>query len=252
MRNLYGHHFQLKPGTRVYVPTDHGKARGSEIKRDVEKRWAAPKNFFHLRDGGHVAAVRLHHGAPWVASLDLLRFFDQISRGKIFRSLKRLGFVQADAWEMACDSTVDKAPPTRVFSVPFGFVQSPLIASLVLANSALGRRIERLRRAGVTVTVYMDDITVSGDSEQAVSAAIAQLIEAANLAGFVFNPEKSQPASAVVTGFNIEFGSGAMTITPERMNEFEEAFQEGNEYQQEGIYGYVASVNQGQLARLIP
>ncbi len=252
MRNLYGNHFQLKPGTRVYVPTDSGRARGCEIKRDVEKRWAAPTNFYHLRDGGHVAAVRMHHRAPWVASLDLLRFFDQISRGKIFRSLRRLGFVQAEAWEIACDSTVDKAPPARSFSVPFGFVQSPLIASLVLAYSALGRCIARLRRAGVAVTVYMDDVTVSGDSEQVVRAAIAQLIEAADLAGFAFNPEKTQPASAAVTSFNIEFGSGGMAITPERMDEFEEAFLEGSEYQQEGIYGYVASVNQGQLARLIP
>lgn len=252
MRNLYGHHFQLKPGTRVYVPTNNGRARGSEIKRDVEMRWAAPKNFFHLRDGGHVAAVRMHHSAPWVASLDLLRFFDQISRGKIFRSVKRLGFTQSEAWEIACDSTVDKLPPARSFSVPFGFVQSPLIASLVLAYSALGRCIERLRRAGVAVTVYMDDITVSGDSEAEVSAAIAQLTDAAHLAGFAFNAEKTQPASAAVTSFNIEFGSGAMAIIPERMDKLEEAFLEGNEYQQHGIYGYVASVNQGQLANLVP
>lgn len=104
----------------------------------------------------------------------------------------------------------------------------------------------------MAVTVYMDDITVSGDSEQKVGAAIAQLTEAAGLAGFAFNPEKTQPASAAVTSFHIEFGSGAMAITPERMDEFEEAFLDGNEYQQEGIYGYVASVNQAQVARLVP
>lgn len=252
MRDLYGHHFQLKPGTRVYVPTAKGRSRGCEIKREVEKRWSAPKNFFHLRDGGHVAAVRLHHNAAWVGSLDLLRFFDQISRGKVFRALKRVGFTQTEAWEMACDSTVDKASPARSLSLPFGFVQSPLMASIVLAHSALGRCIERLRRGGLAITVYMDDITVSGDSEMLVQSAIVELTAAAYLAGFSFNPTKTQPASASVICFNIEFGSGAMAIIPERMDKLEEAFLEGNEYQQHGILGYVASVNQRQLGRLIP
>ena len=251
MRNLYGHHFQLKPGTRVYVPTNHGRVRGSEIKSVVEKRWQAPKNYFHLRDGGHVVAVRIHHSAQWVASLDLLRFFDQISRGKIFRSLKRLGFVQSDAWEIACDSTVDKAPPARLFSVPFGFVQSPLIASLVLAHSALGKCIERLRRTGVDITVYMDDITISSNSQAAISSAIDQLIAAAHLAGFDFNPEKMQMTSPSVTSFNIEFGSGSMSITSERMRQFEKSFLDGNEYQKHGILSYISSINHDHVFKLL-
>lgn len=252
MRNLYGHHFLLKPGTRVYVPTDYGRDRGAEIKEEIGSRWKAPANFYHLRDGGHVAAVREHRDASFLASLDLQRFFDQISRSKIFRSLKKLGFSQSEAWGIACDSTVDKRPPARKFSLPFGFVQSPLVASLVLAHSALGKRIERIRRDGVTTTVYMDDITISADSESVVSSAVDEIVVAGELSGFSFNPDKTQPTASAVTSFNIEFGSGAMSIMADRLAELAKAFESGNEAQQMGIYGYVESVNVNQLDALDP
>lgn len=252
MRNLYGHHFQLRPGTRVYVPTDHGRARGIEVKRAIEDSWDAPDNFYHLHDGGHVAAARVHSNAPWVASVDLHRFFDQITRSKVHRSLKRIRFPQAEAWEMACDSTVDKRPPLRRFSVPFGFVQSPLIASLVLSHSALGTAIKRLHRSGVAITVYMDDITVSGDSKSAVQAAFDDLQLAAAAADFAFNPAKTQPPGVKVVNFNIEFGSGNMLIVPERMEEFKDAFKNGSAYQQMGIYSYVWTVDEDQADELDP
>ncbi|HEV2079228.1 MAG TPA: reverse transcriptase domain-containing protein [Allosphingosinicella sp.] len=142
MRNLYMDHFTLKPGTRVYVPTAEGKDRGTEIKKAAESRWHRPSHYFHLRAGGHIAAAREHHAAPWVASLDLQRFFDHISRSRVHRAMKKLGFSKDEAWEIACDSVVDKHPPRRRFSIPFGFVQSPILASVVLSKSALGRRYE--------------------------------------------------------------------------------------------------------------
>src|SRR3546814_1088698 len=83
------------------------------------------------------------------SSLDLRRFFDQIARTKVHRALKVIGLPHTDAWEMACDSTVDKRPPHRAFSLPFGFVQSPIVASVVLAQSALGGAIRRLSRDGM-------------------------------------------------------------------------------------------------------
>lgn len=252
MRNLYGHHFELKPGTRVYVPTHHGRARGAEIKRAVEARWNAPDNFFHLREGGHVAAARVHRNAPWVASVDLHRFYDQITRARVHRSLKRIRFSQADAWEMACDSTVDKQPPFRRFSVPFGFVQSPLIASLVLSHSALGAAIKRIRRMGAAISVYMDDITVSGETEAAVQTAYDELHEAAAAAGFSFNPTKIQSPGPKATNFNIEFGSGEMLVVPDRLDEFKQAFQTGSPYQKMGIFGYVWTVDQSQADELDP
>src|SRR3546814_19570388 len=92
------------------------------------------------------------------SSLDLRRFFDQIARTKVHRALKVTGLPHTDAWEMACDSTVDKRPPHRAFSLPFGFVQSPIVASVVLAQSALGGAIRRLSRDGMPIPVYVDHL----------------------------------------------------------------------------------------------
>src|SRR3546814_17472556 len=93
---------------------------------------------------------------------------------------------------MACDSTVDKRPPHRAFSLPFGFVQSPIVASVVLAQSALGGAIRRLSRDGMTITVYVDDITLSGPNEHRVGEALAALETAAAHSGFTFNADKTQ------------------------------------------------------------
>lgn len=250
MRNLYDHHFALKPGTRVYIPTEMGRKRGTEIKGAIEGLWKPPANYFHLLEGGHVAAVKSHRNATWLASLDLQRFFDQITRTKIHRALKVIGLQHKDAWEMACDSTVDKKPPKRQFNLPFGFVQSPIVASVVLAQSALGGAIRSLLADGLTVTVYVDDITISGPSEDRVRAAVEQLETGAELAGFAFNLDKTQPPNGAVTSFNIAFGSGVLEVTEERMVEFEAAIRNGNEYQVGGILGYVGSVNHGQADRL--
>ena len=250
MRNLYDHHFTLKPGTRVFVPTAHGRALGERIKKEVSRIWKAPGNFFHLVSGGHVSAARSHMQAEWLASLDIKQFFDQVTRTKVHRSLKTIGVPHLDAWEMACDSTVDKMLPGRAFSLPFGFVQSPLLASVVLAQSALGRAIRKLIRDGLNVSVYVDDITISGVSEKAVIGAVGALEEAAEVSGFLFNPEKTQLPSRRVVSFNIEFGLGYMEISEDRMAQFEIALRGGNEHVIEGILGYISTVNIEQYEHL--
>lgn len=152
---------------------------------------------------------------------------------------------------MACDSTVDKKPPRRRFSIPFGFIQSPLLSSLVLSHSALGQAIRKLRQQGSTVTVYMDDITLSGDSEGAVQTALGTLQQAADASRFSLNPTKVQPPGGSVTNFNIAFGSGSMLVTDERMREFKEAFGSGSVYTQMGIFGYVWSIDNDQADDLL-
>lgn len=254
MRNLFDHHFRLKPGTQVYVPTAHGREIGKQIKERVEGIWQAPDYYYHLRDGGHVAAARLHRNQPWLASLDLKRFFEQISRSRVQRSLRRIGLPNSEAFEMACDSVVDKAPPLRAFSIPFGFVQSPLLASLCLAHSALGTALEKLRKEGMRVSVYVDDITLSADAEEPLTAAMHALHAAAELSNFEFNDEKTQGPSGEVVSFNIRFGSGGMCIIEDRIGKFEAAIRYGSEWTIAGVLGYVAAVNRDQadkLAKLI-
>ena len=239
MRNLFDHHFTLKPGTKVFVPTDHGREVGGKIKRRVEGLWKAPRNYFHLRDGGHVAAARLHKDQPWIASMDLKRFFEQISRSRVQRSLLRIGMPHEDAYEMACDSVVDKAPPNREFSIPFGFVQSPLLASLALANSALGTALGKIQRSGLRVSVYVDDLTISGDNKASLVEGMTALDLAAKTSNFEFNDQKTQGPASEVTSFNIKFGSGRMEVIEDRMAEFEVAIRYGSEWTIGGVLGYV-------------
>lgn len=198
-----------------------------------------------------MAAVKLHASSPFVASLDLTRFFDQISRSRVLRALKKIGFSYADAWEYACDSTVQKKNGKNGFSIPFGFVQSPMLASICLRHSALGRAISVLSRR-LNVSVYVDDITVSGGTAEEVADGIEELERAAARSGFMFNPAKTQPPSNSIVGFNIRFGSGEMRIVPDRMEMLAEKFQTGNEFQQMGVAGYVWTVNQSQLDELDP
>lgn len=193
-----------------------------------------------------MAAARRHRDAPFVASLDLQRFFDQVSRSKVHRALKRLHFSHTDAWEMACDSSVNKPAPCSGYSIPFGFVQSPLVASIVLAQSRLGKAINGLRGDGIEATVYVDDITLSDPSLAALNDAIDTLRSAATASGFSFNEAKTQPPSGRTTGFNIEFGSGHMKLVTERLAEFEAVLRVGSPEQVEGILSYIRSVSADQ------
>jgi hypothetical protein len=164
--------------------------------------------------------------------------------------MKKLGFSNDEAWEISCDSVVDKHPPRRRFSIPFGFVQSPILASVVLSKSALGKAIRDCKDSGINVTVYVDDISLSANDEQLLRDAIAQLDHAAGVSGFAYNPAKPQAPPPSATSFNIEFGSGQMKIVPDRLAGFEVALRTASEPKAAGILGYIASVSDESLDEL--
>src|ERR1700761_697812 len=97
----WSHKFTTPSGVLVHVPTDEGRHRGEKITRKVLLRWRPPAHFFHFRDGGNVAACRHHLGNTRFARLDIKSFFDSVTRSKIHRALRRLGFRQDDALSMA-------------------------------------------------------------------------------------------------------------------------------------------------------
>jgi len=129
--------FELKPGTWVFVPTDEARQLGYAIKQLIEERWRPPKNYFHLTSGGHVRAIHSHLENKFFVHLDIQNFFGQVSATRVTRWLKPLvGYEKAR--EFAKASTVAH-PVHGGTMLPFGFVQSPLLASLCLFHSALGR-----------------------------------------------------------------------------------------------------------------
>jgi hypothetical protein len=186
------------------------------------------------------------------ATLDLSGFFDSVTRSKICRALRSIGIDHRKAWDIAQESTVEKTFRERDFSLPYGFIQSPILASLALDRSALGRAMKALVRSNHTrLSCYVDDIILSGVEEEVVESDRLTLIEAAHRSGFAINEAKSQMTGPEITAFNIALSNGQMAITDNRMHEFEGDLAHSTPASAAAIVAYVRSVNPLQ-ADLLP
>ncbi|WP_257285872.1 reverse transcriptase domain-containing protein [Endozoicomonas sp. SESOKO1] len=237
--------FQLHSGSWVFVPTRESKVGGRIIKRCVEGCWSAPNYYYHLRQGGHVEAIRSHTSGQFFIHLDICQFFSSINRSRITRSLKsRLGYERAR--EIAIASTVP-APNTggSAHILPYGFVQSPILASICLRYSKLGSALHELSKAKkTTVSVYVDDIIISTQSLTEAEDALGQVKGAAERSGFPLNSDKEEGPAQKITAFNIELSHSKLRINDRRMSLFLRNYMEAvSEYQQDGIVGYIETVN---------
>lgn len=246
--------FELKhkgSGKWCYVPSEDGRATGLAVLRDVKAVWNAPDYYFHLRKGGHVAAIQHHLSNASFLRLDLKNFFGCITPTRITRSLRsKLGYLRAR--EIALLSTVSLPGAPGSCSLPYGFVQSPLLASICLAESALGRQLQRLSsEADVRISVYVDDIIVSAKSVDRIADINARLEAAAIRSGFTFNFIKSQGPAPEVSAFNIELSQDSMRVTNARFSEFQARYQtDPNEQVRQALLAYVSSVNPQQANSL--
>lgn len=246
------HRFERKPGRWVFVPSPEARAAGIEIKGLVESRWRAPRYFFHLRSGGHVAALRCHRRSTCFIKVDIADFFGSVSRSRISRVLKAF-FSHDEALRIATASTVRHPDDNTRRILPYGFIQSPLLASLVLHESTLGKYLDALHRdERFVVTVYMDDIIISGRGHAELLDVLARLKDKAQRSRLTFSDEKEQGPAEAVSAFNIELARGApLALLPERLGEFREAFRiSSSDLQRAGIQGYVYSVNPAQATTL--
>lgn len=246
----FNHKFADTRGRLIFVPTKSARAFGKRLHKRVLRRWQPPDYFYHFQDGGHLAAANVHLQSHFFVHLDLARFFDSVSRGRVNRSLRRIGLTKRAAWEAACESTVSKSVTKISFSLPFGFVQSPILASVALATSALGNALSAMHGSGMRLSVYMDDIILSGDDERSLMAARATLEDAAAVAGFKFNLLKSIGPSADIDVFNLRLTHRDLSISAARLVEFKAALKAASAATADGILSYVATVNVGQLAEL--
>jgi hypothetical protein len=244
------HRYELKPGRWVFHPSPEAKEIGTKIKTQVEAVWTVPDYFFHLRAGGHLRALQVHMGQTSFIHLDIQDFFGCVNRSRVTRCLTpHFGYTNARL--MANNSTVRHPADLGKFMLPYGFVQSPLLASLAFAQSKLGSCLSMLRGEGYCVSVYVDDIIISAGSDGALHACWPEIQSAAESAKFVLNPKKQQGPGPMVTAFNIELSHGSLRLHSGRFNEFKSAYQAAsNPYERDGIFGYVQSVNPYQSTRL--
>ena len=137
----------------------------------------------------------LHVGQRVVISLDIKDYFGSIKQYRVMELFKALGMSGGVA-KICSELCTYKA------FVPQGALTSPKISNLITAGT-FGKELEAYcKEAGLTLTVYADDITVSyGDEltfptrldernfQHGVIATISSLVK---LAGFRINREKTK------------------------------------------------------------
>lgn len=251
MRN-YVSRFKLPNGKWAYIQDPALVPSAKENIRIIRKKWSPPPYFYHLLPGGHVAALKAHLRSRWFGKIDLSSFFYSVGRHRITRCLKALGFPFRDADQIAIASTVCVNSARRQFALPFGFLQSPLLASIALDQSALGSALRKLHDDGAKVSVYVDDILVSSATDDPVNEALNTLRTAAKLSNFLVNEAKSQGPTKSVLSFNVLVQSSHMHITAERLETMSQSvLMHGAGPVSNGILGYVESINEKQASELV-
>lgn len=243
--------FKSQQGKWIFVPTEESLVRGNQIKESIENFWSPPHYFFHLRQGGHLKGLQHHLSKKYFLHLDIQYFFGSINKSRITRALKRnLGYEVAREW--AQHSTVKDPENYQRSMLPFGFVQSQIIASLCLSRSALGTCFKRMVKSNqLLLSVYVDDIIVSSNDKEICELALTQMIAAAEQSGFALNKKKQEGPANSIKAFNIILSHGKLALTAERLKKFEQKIQsDSNGMERRGVLSYVASVNYEQFLDL--
>lgn len=227
-------------GKPVFAPSAIGRRIGAEVKSAVEAAYDFDPIYFHLRKGGHVAAMHHHRGHRHFARIDIARFFYSVSRRRVQSALDRVGVGNAAFY--AKWSTVANPYRDPRFSLPYGFVQSPVLASLVIATSALGNHL-RVLPPEVTVGVYVDDVSLSSDDLHALQAAYDATLDALAGDGFAVNADKLRPPAESIDIFNCDLTHGSSVVRDDRIADF--VAMGPTQAAEEAFIAYCAAVEAG-------
>ena len=249
MERNYESRFEFKPGKLIYVPTNKSTIQGKKIVKDLLKLWTPADYFYHFgKRGGHVAAMRPHLSQAFKASIDLKEFFTSVTRTKVQRALMKVGYSNSYALDLASDSCVEHGG--RKF-LPYGFVQSMALATLVVEKSYLGGAITDLRKAGIRVSMYVDDIILSCGDETLLQDAYKTLINAIESSNLKPSPNKSSPPTTAVDAFNCTIFESDIKIKPDRMAQFKEQLKSVSPNGRRAILSYVGAIDVDQRKELI-
>ncbi len=241
--------FKTPQNRWIYEPTKECRKKGKEYTALILERWAPPDYYFHFRSGGHIAAIETHKEHLFFAKVDLKSFFPSISKSKVIRSLKNSGLPFKLADTIAGWSTI-KCKETKASILPYGFIQSQMLAALCLDLSCIGSFIRKTLSATIAISVYVDDIILSSNDPSALQSAYDGLVTAINETTFSLNEEKSHPPQKKTTAFNIDLSPAHTEITEERFNSFIKDITPENLHRSEAIIAYVSDVNDFQASLL--
>lgn len=237
----YSHSFLLN-GKHVFAPSEIGRTIGEDVKQRVEEAYAFDDFYYHLRAGGHVAALHSHRPNTAFCKIDIENFFYSVARNRVVRALRAVGVPRAThygKWSCVKNPYVNPS-----YSLPYGFVQSPILSTLVLATSDVGSTLQRLA-ADVTVAVYVDDISLSSNDPKLLATRYDELLGSVERAGFRSNIKKCVAPSMNITIFNCDLRTGATAVRPERVAEFHEVPSTPESLA--GFESYYATVERGNI-----
>jgi hypothetical protein len=204
-------------GKPVFAPSEDGRRIGYQLKKLVEANFTPDPFYFHLLKGGHVAAIHAHRSKRYFARLDLENYFYSIGRNRIARILQELGLNRAEHFSKW--STVKNPFDDPSYALPYGFVQSPLLASVVMAASGLGQLLRDLQ-CQVVVSVYVDDIALSSNNLRTLERAFRKLRRLAVASNFKINEAKSVSPGLTIELFNCHLARMQTLVTDARQAEF--------------------------------
>lgn len=238
--------FQYTKDSRPYfAPSELGRRIGNDIKAQVEAKYSFDAFVYHLGHGGHVAALHSHREHAFFARVDIRRFFYSIARTRVQRALSGIGVLRSRHY--AKWSTVRNPYGEPRYVLPYGFIQSPILATLVLLESALGSFLRRCSAVdGLRVSIYMDDIAISSNNQAQLTAAYQELLQRVAEANFTLSEEKMRSPASEIDLFNCDLSHGLTQVRPDRIAAFNA--KERSEASRNGFERYVDSVIKGNVS----
>lgn len=205
-------------GKIIFVPNERCERKGRRIIQFFAKRLDFPEYFYHYKSGGHVAALHAHLANKFFFRIDVQNFYYSIARMRVTRALRSWRYRGANT--IAKWSCVANPLPGPQHVLPIGFVQSPLLASLVLLRSPVAQAIERAIADGVCISVYLDDFIGSHNDVATLESAYNEIRQSCVAAELVPNPTKLLPPSQAVTAFNCDLRHGTVEVADARVERF--------------------------------
>jgi len=194
-----------------------------------------------------VSNAEVHVDKELVGSLDIRHYYPSIRHERVLRLFRNLGCVRNVAALLTRLTTFD-------YQLAQGFPTSPSVANLVLAAS--WPRLKSIAEIfGVSITIYQDDITISGDNR--VYEAVRMVRRVIEDVGFQVHPTKSRIASRherqSVTGWEVnekvnipreKYERARAPLFQCRMEGIERTMGKGKKEALMQIRGYIAEIGQ--------
>ena len=213
----FAYSFKNTKGKPVFVPTAYTRRIAGELKPIVTAAVDFERHYYHFAKGAHIAALHAHRENRFFGRIDLRNFFYSVGRNRVKAALQEIGVPCAEHY--AKWSTVRNPYDGPRYSLPYGFPQSPLLATLVLRRSALGIALDALP-GEIMKSIYLDDIAVSSNDLGSLSDAFEQLKAAVGDANFDINDDKTREPSDQIDLFNCDLRHGSTTVQTDRVEAF--------------------------------